>query len=295
MPITAKILADSLAPCGKRLTTFECKYPRVIHSEIMTHRMLSRNSASSRAIPTEKLIKMVENDPFIPVYIGANQKGMQAGQELNEEDRTKAVTMWLAAKEAAIYHASVLNRMGVHKQVINRLLEPWMWITVIISATEWTNFFGLRRHEHAEPHFQELANKMWDAMKASEPKQLRKDGWHLPLVDVDSEDSFALGKYIDGMMVEARARGEVTINLDFLAKISVGRVARVSYLTHDGRRDPAEDIALHDRLVVQEPLHASPAEHIAQALATPERIGNFIGWRQYRKTLPNEHIGGPMP
>lgn len=276
MPITAKILADSIAPCGKRLTTFECTYPRAIHSEIMTHRMLSRNSASSRAIPTEKLIQRVVDDPWIPKYIGANQRGMQAGAELSDDARTEAVMQWLYARDKAVERARILAELGVHKQVVNRVIEPWMWITVIISATELDNFFGLRRHKDAEPHFHELADKMWAVREDSMPRVLSASEWHLPLIHWDDVVDRAL-------------------SLTDLIKVSVGRCARVSYLTHDGRRAPEEDIALHDRLIVQEPLHASPAEHVAQALAEPLRAGNFIGWRQYRKTLPNEHIGGTLP
>jgi hypothetical protein len=291
MAIEVKILADSMAPCGKRLTTRLWKYPRSIHSEIMTHRMLSKNSASSRAIPTEKLLQMVIDDPFVPEYIGSNQKGMQAGEELREDKRQWAVDTWLRARDSAVEHARHLISYGVHKQVVNRLVEPWMWITVIVSATENENLWGLRCHPAAEPHFQKLAYMDRDAVMASSPKQLKEGEWHLPLIF--PEDATALGA-IDASEGGRTLRTREEFNRT-LAKISVGRCARVSYLTHDGRRAIEEDIALHDRLVVQEPLHASPAEHVAQALATPERSGNFIGWRQYRKTLPNENIGSIMP
>lgn len=291
MPITAKILADSVAPCGKRLTTFECTYPRAVHSEIMTHRMLSRNSASSRAIPTTKLIQRVLDDPWIPAHIGSNQKGMQAGTELSENVRQRAVDHWLMARDQAVSQAKVLEVLGVHKQIVNRIIEPWMWITVIISATEWDNFFGLRRHKDAEPHFHELADKMWEMQEASKPRELEKDEWHLPLIF--PEDRAALWD------IASNSNQPTDYCLRehdrLLVKVSVGRVARVSYLTHDGRRDHAEDIKLHDRLMVQVPLHASPAEHVAQALTERTRVGNFVGFRQYRKTLPNEHIGGSMP
>jgi thymidylate synthase ThyX len=271
--ISAKILADSIAPSGKRLITFECTYPRAIHSEIMTHRMLSKNSASSRAIPTAKLIQRIVDDPWIPSYIGANQKGMQAGEALSAEERVVAERIWLEAREAAVGYARELLGRGIHKQVINRLLEPWMHITVIISATERENFYALRRHEMAEPHFHELADKMWEAEEASQPRVLSVGEWHLPLVHFDDEIDRAL-------------------SLTDLIKVSVGRCARVSYLTHDGRRDPKEDIVLHDRLLLQRPLHASPAEHVAQALAEPTPSGNFVGWQQYRKTLAFENVPG---
>jgi len=343
--IKAKVLADSISPCGKRLTTYECTYPRSIHSEILTHKVLSRNSASSRAIPTEKLIKRIEDDPFVPVYIGANQKGMQAGAELSEEDRALAVAAWLTTRDFCVSQARGLVSTGVHKQVVNRMIEPWMWITVIISTTEDTNFFGLRDHEAAEPHFQELARKMRAARDASEPKHLRAGQWHLPLFGKDGcgheDDWEALALYLAKNDQHLAFKDDAGYYLT-AAKISVGRCARVSYLTHDGRRDLKDDIVLHDRLVVARPLHASPAEHVAQALDWPRwwhdrypgntssvdeiqntvvewcrlrgtddyppeplrdmelvlsqlRSGNFMGFRQYRKTLKDEHIGGLRP
>ncbi len=157
MAIEAKVLADSVAPNGRRLTTMLWTYPRAIHSEIMTHRAFSRNAASSRAIPTEKLIQRVVDDPWIPTYIGKNQKGMQAGELLTDDDLHEAQMQWLTARDQAVERARALVKIGVHKQVVNRIIEPWMWITVIVSATEWGNFFGLRDHPMAEPHFQELA------------------------------------------------------------------------------------------------------------------------------------------
>ncbi|OHD26721.1 MAG: hypothetical protein A2Y38_22625 [Spirochaetes bacterium GWB1_59_5] len=287
MAITAKVLADSIAPCGKRLTTMEWKYPRSIHSEIMTHRMLSKNSASSRAIPTDKLIQMVVDDPFVPEYIGVNKSGMQAGDELTDDQKAQARYIWLAGRDEAVERARQLVAMGCHKQVANRIIEPFMWITIIVSATEWENVWGLRCHPMAEPHFQKLAYTARDAMTASTPKQLKEGEWHLPLI---FDEDRALIESLPCERVDSQMVAERT-----LIKISVGRCARVSYLTHEGKREIEKDVELHDRLVVQQPLHASPAEHVAQALATPERSGNFIGFRQYRKTLPNENIGGTLP
>lgn len=225
MGFSVRVLADSIAPCGKRLTTLECSYPRFIHSEVLTHRMLSRNSASSRAIPTEKLIQRVVDDPVIPMYIGANQKGMQAGAELTDLAREIAVREWLAARDSAVDKARSLLAIGVHKQVVNRLIEPWMWITVIISATEWENFFGLRLHKDAEPHFQHLARMMKDAMIESYPVELDAGSWHLPLI-----------KSAEITEVSLRYPNDEQAAWLELIKISVGRCARVSYLTHDGRR-----------------------------------------------------------
>jgi thymidylate synthase ThyX len=273
MAIAVKILADSLAPCGTRCVTLEGTYPRSIHSEILTHKMLSRNSASSRAIPTEKLIQRVVDDPFVPMYIGANQKGMQAGAELALADRAQAERIWLDARSEAVIRARAMLKLGVHKQVINRVIEPFMWMTTIISATSLDNFFGLRCHEAAEPHFQHFARMARDAMAASAPRKLTVGEWHLPLID-DAYDRQEVAK-VAGL---ARGPGEDTAALDLLlAKVSVGRCARVSYLTHDGTRDVSKDIELHDQLMVQSPLHASPAEHVAQALDWPAWFKS--GWR----------------
>ncbi|HEV3059680.1 MAG TPA: FAD-dependent thymidylate synthase [Vicinamibacterales bacterium] len=288
MAINVKILADSVAPNGARLTTFELSYPRFIHSEIMTHRMLSRNSASSRAIPTEKLIQRVIDDPVVPTYIGKNQKGMAPGEELTDSERAEAVEGWLHARDFAVKQARYLLSLGVHKGVVNRLVEPWMWITVIVSATEWDNFFALRDHEMAEPHFQDLARKMRAAMAESKPRHLDRDDWHLPMIGEEDVPLFdAYEKDIgQGALYNDAGRQSV------LAKVAVGRCARVSYLTHAGKRDLKEDIALHDKLIVQRPLHASPAEHVAQAQGmTATWSGNFFGFTQYRKTVPHENVG----
>jgi thymidylate synthase ThyX len=291
MSFNVRVLADSLAPCGKRLTTMEWTYPRPIHSEIMTHRALSKNSASSRAIPTEKLIQRVLDDPWIPDYIGVNQRGMAPGDELTGSERSEAVSTWIAARDEAVKHARYLLSLGVHKGVVNRLLEPWMWITIIVSATEWPNLFALRLDKMAEPHFQHLARLAKAAMDASVPKVLASGEWHLPLWADNagqSDDESELDRHIGTLSDVTGLREEIA--RAFRVKISVGRCARVSYLTHDGRRDLNEDAGLHDRLIVQRPLHASPAEHVAQALDTLEWSGNFCGWRQYRKTLPHENI-----
>ncbi len=317
-----RIEADSLSPCGARLITYVVTYPRPIHSEIMTHKALSKSSASSRAIPTEKLIQRVIDDPWIPDYIGKNQKGMQAGEALGEGDRELTVADWLDLRDKAVEKARLFVKRGVHKQIANRILEPWMWITVVISGTEWDNFFGLRDHEAAEPHFQYVARMMKTARDASAPRVLAAGEWHLPFISFD--DEIRLYKAPEDLI-----------------KIAVGRTARVSYLNHYGVRDLQDDVDLHNRLMVQRPLHAAPAEHVAQAMGWPQwyvdrcghggipfanvrelrqsvvearrnkdrsaralqaeavfgdlTSGNFLGFAQYRKTLADEHIGGLMP
>lgn len=285
-----KVLADSVSPAGCRLTTLEVTFPRVILAEFNTHRMLSRNAASSRAIPTEKLIQRVIDDPFIPEF-RANQKGMQAGEMLESEDAVYAREIWLEARGAAVAQAREMHELNIHKQYVNRLLEPWMWATVIVSATDWENLFALRCHPDAEPSFQRIAGMMRDAIDGSMPYFIDCNQWHRPLVDADDVAE----------VFELLSKGHIKVEdcEPRLNKISVGRCARVSYLTHDGKRDHAADIDLHDRLVKSG--HWSPFEHVAQPIPPFRRlheehptgsayVGNFRGWEQYRKKFGGENI-----
>ena len=310
MGIQAKILLDSIAPSGNRLTTFEIKFPRFILAEFNTHRMLSRNAASSRAIPIEKMIKAVMEDPAMPESWGKNQSGMQAAEELSDEPistngtiprdslRAQAKTAWLEARDQAVFAVKNLQKIGLHKQIANRIIEPWMHITVIASATNWANFFHLRTHKDAQPEFQALAKEMKKAYDDSNPKSVSYWDWHMPLIY--EEDWDLASKISDEMSYEER-HAEVPVEymltaLDWtkhiLRQVSVGRCARVSYLSHDGKRDLREDIKLHNRLISGikngDPLHMSPFEHVAKALGEPTRIGNFEGWKQYRKHFPGE-------
>ena len=270
---STKILKDSLAPCGKRLTTWQLTYPRFIHSELMTHRVFSRNSASSRAIPVNKLVEMIETDPVVPLHWGKNIPGMKANEELDIPLRLEAQRIWLEGRDNALATAKKLHAIGLHKQIANRVLEPWMFITVIVSATEFDNWFHLRNHRDAQPEIAWLARSMWAHYNNKPPTKLDEGQWHLPLVTEEEEAS---------------------IDIDTLKKVSTGRCARVSYLTHDGVRDIAKDVELHDKLIAGSrtgnPLHMSPFEHVAQALALPAPSGNFIGFGQYRKQIPGEYF-----
>lgn len=276
MAYGARVLADSLSPDGVRLTTVEATYPRFVHAELMTHRVFSRNSASSRAIPVEKMIARVLEDPVLPVWWGKNQAGMQAREELDDADRALAIKDWLEARDAAVCRARSLHSRNVHKQIVNRLLEPWMWITVLVSSTEWSNWNALRLHPDAQPELRRIAELIAAARELSTANPLAYGEWHLPLVEA-SEPAFE--RDIDQRMV------------------SVGRCARVSYLTHDGRRDPRADEGLAWKLLQSG--HMSPFEHVARpageldckGLKGPadEFFGNYRGWIQVRKTLPNEH------
>lgn len=288
MTISVKIVCDSVAPSGTRLTTFVLTYPRFIHSEFMTHRLISKNSASSRAIPLAKMREIVSVDPAMPVWWGKNQKGMQAPEELSGEKpgpyeaspRTVAKDAWLWALEDALKHHKHLEQIGLHKQIANRILEPWMHMTTIATATEWENFFLLRCHPDAQPEFRDLAELMRHVYRNSSPQDRAKDAWHLPFIDVSVDWPLA-----DSLAVAS----EQYTSLDIIKRVSVGRCARVSYLTHEGKRDLVEDMRLCASLLVNK--HMSPFEHVAQALDTNERWGNFEGWKQYRKFIDGEHAG----
>jgi thymidylate synthase ThyX len=301
MSFDAKVLADSVSPAGHRLTTLEATFPRFVLAEFNTHRVFSRNSASSRAIPIFKQLQRVLEDPYVPIEFGSNQPGMQAGPALEGEKKLAAEEEWLQARDDAVRRVlglvtdpasaaaeeplELLARveaaqrekarpdewLNVHKQVANRLLEPFMWHTVIVTATEWDNFWNLRCHADAQPEIRLIAELMGAATRASEPARLEHGEWHLPLV-----------------RPEDRQEG---ISSEELIKVSAGRCARVSYLTHAGKRDLSADLELHDRLLSSG--HMSPLEHPARPL-TPAELeegewsGNFRGWRSYRKQVPGE-------
>lgn len=297
MTIKATIIADSVSPAGKRITTYQLRYPRFIHAEFMTHRVFSRNASSSRAIPVERMIEDLRREPAMPVYWGANQKGMQAAEELSEEAIEISEQHWLNAMELMIDKAQDLLQLGLHKQIANRILEPWAHINVVCTATEWNNFFMLRRHEDAQPEIKALADAMWEAQKLSVPHDLQIHEWHLPYIKIADYERFGVEP---GILWQ-----DEPIVLEKLRKVSVARCARVSYLTHDGRQTTIEEgLKLYERLVGSQPLHASPAEH----QATPDdrylsptghamwrhedKHGNFVGWLQLRKMLPGEYIAG---
>lgn len=269
MTIYAKMIADSVSPVGRRICTLELQYPRFIHGEVMTHRVFSRNAMSSRAVPVAKMIEQVRNNPALPVYWGANQPGMQASTELTGEDLAEAREMWFQAADAAAEFAEKMSNLHLHKQIANRVLEPFQWMRTLVTATEWSNFLELRMHPDAQPEFQSLAVKIHDAMSESTPVGRLYSGpnsWHLPYVRDDER-----GLYRD----------------DVLLRLSTARCARVSYLTHDGELpDIDKDLELYDRLVGSTPIHASPCEHQAQPLVSGTEVSrNFRGWKQHRETV----------
>lgn len=320
---SARVLADSVSPKGVRLTTLEATFPRPILSEVNTHRALSRNSASSRAIPVIKQIRKLLAHPFVPSKIGINQSGMQASRFLEGEELRKAQENVILKRDRAVIGAledlagreyvtkafgselpnifangfddkalavvdAILAHYGkvieaqklvsgfetpdgflnIHKQTLNRYLEPFMWHTAVISATDWDNFYALRIHENAQPEIDEIARLMKEAMDASTPTLLNYGEWHLPFVQDEEKAT------IDDENIEA------------WKKISSGRTARVSYETHNGTRDTVKDTELSTGL--ENDGHMSPFEHVATPVEDDGYIGNFKGWLQMRKTIKFE-------
>jgi thymidylate synthase ThyX len=295
--ISAKVIADSLSGFGARLTTMQLRYPRFIHAEFMTHRAFSRNASSSRATPVARLIQDVVDDPAVPMFWGKNQPGMQAGEEHDalvtiEWDNTfrsnpdgvdsyfepaSREGAWLMALDRAVDAARAFSAAGYHKQVVNRLLEPFTHINVVVTASEWDNFFALRDHPLAEPHIRLLAQEMKNALAQSAPRLIGYGQWHTPYVEShpDSIESAVMS-----------------------AQISAARCARVSYLTHDGREPSGpDDLKLFDRLLTANPMHASPMEHPATpdyfskggpGWHRPEDHGNLVGWISLRKGIEAE-------
>lgn len=311
--MSATIILDSINPEGIRLVTMQLRYWRGIHSELMTHRVFSRNARSSRAVPIKKMIEEVEREPFIPCHWGTNQKGMQADDECDEPvnvfspismmslDLTREEA-WLEARDRAVQVAQGFANAGYHKQLVNRLLEPFMWIDTLVTATEWSNFFALRDHPAAEPHFQDLAREMRTAMAGSEPQKAYPGMWHLPYIDWDSDPQM-VAQFLasdEGPMWDQKIQGFRHLYTGdttkaILIMISVARCARISYTPFDGKADVKSELERYRLLVGSHPMHASPAEHQAtpdymkgDIWAYREQHGNFRGWRQFRKMLPGE-------
>lgn len=294
-----KIICDSISPQDIRITTFQLRYWRGIHSELMTHRKFGRNAGSSRARPSAGIIEQVRNDPWGPLHWGANQPGMQADNELDEVLTNIAKEYWRNAGKAAALHAEKLMELGAHKQVVNRLLEPFTYIDVLVTSTEYANWFALRNHKDADPTIQDLARRMEQEYLINVPDQLNPGDWHLPYITLDDHEE--VRDYLKKGRITRDEPSKKEI-VDLLKKISTARCARISYKPFDGSTGSIEkDLEMHDRLVVSQPVHASPAEHQAtpddwhdshKEWGQPHQHGNLTGWVQYRKTLKNEFVPG---
>lgn len=290
--ITATIIADSVsAHTNQRITTFELEYPRFIHAELMTHRQFSRNSASSRAIPIDKMIELVQTNKAEPIHWGRNQSGMQAGGEI--ANVPSAIQVWTDARNDAIKHAKRLQELGLHKQIVNRVLEPFQTIKVLVTATSFDNFFNLRCHPDAQPEIKHLADLMYQEMQKIKPNKLSAGEWHLPYIPCCRNPKGELVYHVDDKIVD----------LETAIKISCSCAAQVSYRTNDTSIEKA--LAIYDKLVNSDPVHASAFEHCATPIdnknpKNPDGVtgfvrnstmtplsGNFTNWVQYRQLIPN--------
>lgn len=278
MPTTAKLIADNESPEGIRITTFQIRAPRIILAEINTHGVIAKSSESSRAVPIATRIDGVLSDPFIPAVFGKNKAGMQAGEILSEREHEQAYKLWRTGMMGSVAVARQMAQLGIHKQLANRILEPYSYVNTVLTGTEWTNFFALRNHKDAQPEFMELASIMQKLYESNVPYYAQTE--HLPYVTDDEVSTHGV----------AVARN-----------ISAARCARVSYTSHKtGKRSTAEeDIALCGRLL--ESGHNSPFDHVAfadrriSAEPTGELVwerekeqGRFFGWIPYRAVFERD-------
>jgi hypothetical protein len=358
--ISAEIIADSIDERGNRLTSLLITFPRFILAEVNTHRMLSKNTSSSRAIPFNKMVEAVENNPFIPIAWQKEHKGMQGSEYLTKDNFEEFVNLennWIVSREQAVTSASVLNKMGVTKQLCNRLLEPFMWTTMLITGSRegWDNFFSLRNPVYelkagttisnskdlyfksykdllqyirnnsnnqsliqefenksileklqlnkgqAEIHIMDLAEKIYDAVNESTPKQLKAGEWHIPFEDKINIETIKnltskppMGHpEEDSSYLEAIWYGDI---IDNIIKISTAMAARTSYTVVGDEKeiDYSKMIELHDRLLSQNPPHSSPLEHACQVM-TDEEYNSFIkGKLKYLEPEDNWDIEEPL-
>lgn len=299
--IKATIIQDSINKQGKRITTFELEYPRFIHAEFMTHRQFSRNAASSRAIPVEKMHEHIRENTGMPIHWGKNQAGMQANEEVTTEMKDRAIRAWSYARDDALERADYLFRqLGLHKQIANRVTEPFQVMKVVCTSTEWANWYWLRNHKDAQPEIAELARQMYAAHEASTPQLLQPGQWHVPYV------TRVFGA-TDKVMYQDQ-NGYV-LSLEDALQISASCCAQVSYRKSDDSLAKAK--AVFARLIESEPMHASPVEHqakcfecIAFSFGIEEGVthvsatldakddytnacgsGNFYGWIQHRQLI----------
>lgn len=264
--ISAKIILDSICQeTNCRITTMELCMPRIILAEFNTHRAFSRNSASSRAVSVAKKIEEVDKNPFVPLVWGKNQKGMQSKEEI--EESSHAQKMWIQASRDAIFHTTCLTSLNLHKQFINRLLEPFLWHTVLVTSTGWENFFVQRCSSLAEPHMEMLANRMKECLENSIAQKVAVGSWHLPFVEVSKITLNSITLYPE---------------LKEVLLVGAARCARVSYQKHGQETRWEDDLTIGHKLLEADPPHWSPFEHMAMASSEPFAYANFRGWQQAR-------------
>ena len=301
--ISAKVIADSESPEGIRMTTMEIEYPRFILAELNTHRMLSKNSASSRAIPVKAMHEFIKDNPATPVSWGKNQPGMKAKEELIGVDLAEAHRLWNRAKEDALHWSwAMAEHLGLHKQIANRITEPWMTMKTVISGTEWRNFFHLRNHADAQPEIKALAEAMTVAYTTHLPVLLAPGEWHLPYITI--------ARYVPTDELQYFDENFNRLSLEDAKIISASCCAQVSYRKNDPTFEKA--FKIWEQLIENDPVHASPIEHQATPMDVdsmcrfePETwqpgvshvsansdlwSGNLRGWIQHRKLIEKEAV-----
>lgn len=313
MDISAKIISASIGKeSGVKIITMEVEQVRCALAEFNTHRVITKNGASSRAVPVKKMIEALRRNHHRPLQWLRNQPGMVATTVMSDEDAAECDHIWSEAMEDAIRHALRLDGLNVSKQYVNRLLEPFMMTRTLATSTKWANFYKLRDEKGALPEFRDLAQKMKEAAdKAEFVERSWKEpvgGWHLPFIDPDDFD-IARWEVGDGYEPPAiiptkvpplTARGLPYANAGLRMKemralltMSAARCCRLSYRTLDNQpSNLAKDTETFLKLAT-DPLHASPMEHQAFALQSKEQnwlTGNLHGWMQFRKIMPNEAI-----
>lgn len=262
----------------------------MILAELNTHNAISKNTRSTRAVPTNKLIA---EDIYVPNFM-RNKPGMQATEHFPDEENLEIQKAWLEfAKQTQVFSDSLV-KAGVHKQWAGRPLEWFGYCDTLLTATDWKNFFTLRCHEDAQPEIQNLACKIRDSIQASSPTQLRYGDFHLPYIEIS--DIPLAEKYIQDNpgKLSPFYSAEYALNT-ILAKISVARCARISYSPFDGNGSVEKEIERFDKLVVSKPVHASPAEHVAicrDIHLDGLKDANFRGWTQYRSLIPGNVVPG---
>jgi thymidylate synthase ThyX len=306
--ITAKIIAYSRAPNGQLIVTFEIEYQRFIHGELMTHRLFSRNAASSRAIPVATIIKQVRDNPATPIHWGKNQSGMQAKEQLKGNSLYDVQELWLEAAWRAAHVAELMSEEGCHKQVANRILEPFQWMKTVVTATCFENWFWLRDHADAQPEIRALAVAMLEQLDSHTPSDLKPGEWHVPYVETTKDFAGKIMYVGESTKDDPLAVPDVDTDrymriytLEEALAISSSCCAQVSYRKLDDTLEKAQMV--YKRLVDSEPVHASPFEHQAtpmkrnadfrnKGITHKDRAGhfwsgNFIGWIQHRQLIQN--------
>lgn len=267
--VQAKVIMDSLSNSDTRLVTMEVRFHRFVLPELNTHRRFTRSSGSSRAIPVTKMMQSALLDPAMPLSWGSNRPGMQAGAELSDSEIEVCQAAWLQARDNAVNSVEQLHGLGLHKQTTNRLLEPFLWHSAVISSTEYENFFSQRCHPDAQPEIQALANAMRYAYQHSAPSRRNT---HTPYTTLQEQQELPMST---------------------LRAISVARCARVSYMTHgDTEPNVRKDVQLYRRLTSAVPPHWSPLEHVADSVTGfGTNLGNFDGdWLQLRHSFRTQKL-----